>query len=36
MKVKTLSLWTEGRSVISWKDWSFTRRQGKGNHWWKR
>jgi len=30
MKVETLSLWTAGRSLLSWKDWFFTRRQGKG------
>jgi len=35
MKVETLSLCTAGRRLISWKDWFFTCRQGKGNLWWK-
>ena len=30
MKVEMLSLLTPGRSLIPWKDWFSTRRQGKG------
>jgi len=30
MKVETLSLSTVGQSLISWQDWCFTCRQGKG------
>jgi len=30
MNVETLSLWTAGRSQISWNYWFFTCRQGKG------
>jgi len=36
MKVETLSLWTAGRSLVSWKDWFLLAGKAKGDYWWKR
>jgi len=36
MKNETLSLSAVGQSLISWKDWFLTRRQGQGKPFFKK
>jgi len=35
MKVEAPSLWTVGRSLISWQDWFLLAGKVNGNHRWK-